>query len=80
MLMSGFYEAWLDYVILRFLQEKMDNRQTTIDMRARLLFVVLCGNLDVEVLLSKILNHEWEFSNYNYSPMSERMMPYDWTG
>ncbi len=48
MLLSGFYEAYLDYIILGFIQEKLDNNRLTIDMKARLLFVILCGNLDLE--------------------------------
>jgi hypothetical protein len=45
MLLSGFYEAYLDYTIINFLQEKTENFRLTLDMRARLLFVILCGNL-----------------------------------
>jgi hypothetical protein len=46
MLLSGFYEAYLDYIIINFLQEKTENFRLTLDMRGRLLFVVLCGNLE----------------------------------
>jgi hypothetical protein len=46
MLLSEFYEAYLDYIIINFLQEKTENFRLTLDMRARLLFVVLCGNLE----------------------------------
>jgi hypothetical protein len=48
MLMSGFYEAFLDNRIVNFLIEKQSNFRLTIDMRARLLFVILVGNLDLE--------------------------------
>ncbi|KAL2072776.1 hypothetical protein VTL71DRAFT_12119 [Oculimacula yallundae] len=48
MLLSGFYEAYLDYIIVGFIQEKLQNNRLTIDMRARLLFVILCGNLDLD--------------------------------
>jgi hypothetical protein len=46
MLLSGFYEAYLDYIIINFLKEKTENFRLTLDMRCRLLFVVLCGNLE----------------------------------
>src|SRR6187402_3228376 len=48
MLLSGLYEAYLDYTIIGFLQEKLDNSRLTLDMKARLLFIVLCGNLDLD--------------------------------
>lgn len=48
MLLSGFYEAFLDNRIIGFLTEKTHNFRLTLDMRARLLFVVLVGNLDLE--------------------------------
>jgi hypothetical protein len=47
MLLSRFYEAYLDYIIINFLQEKVENFRLAIDMRARLLFVILCGNVSV---------------------------------
>lgn len=47
-LLSGFYEAYLDSIIISFIQEKMENSRLTTDMKARLLFVILCGNLDLE--------------------------------
>jgi hypothetical protein len=46
MLLSGFYEAYLDYNVINFLQDKTENFRLTLDMRARLLFVILCGNLE----------------------------------
>ena len=48
MLLSGFFEAFLDNRIIGFLIEKQRNFRLTLDMRARLLFVVLVGNLDLE--------------------------------
>jgi hypothetical protein len=48
MILSGLYEAWLDYKVMRFLTEKTNNFRLTLDMRARLLFVILVGNLDLE--------------------------------
>lgn len=46
MLLSGLYEAFIDNSVLWFLKEKA--KLLTIDMRARLLFVILVGNLDME--------------------------------
>ena len=48
MLVSGLYEAFLDNRIISFLNEKTRNKRLTLDMRVRLLFVVLVGNLDLE--------------------------------
>jgi hypothetical protein len=48
MLLSGLYEAFLDNRIVGFLINKTENFRLTLDMRARLLFVVLVGNLDLE--------------------------------
>lgn len=48
MLLSGLYEAFLDNRIIGFLAEKTENSRLTLDMRARLLFVILVGNLDLE--------------------------------
>tara|TARA_R110002060_G_scaffold29474_10_gene39859 strand:- start:155 stop:493 length:339 start_codon:yes stop_codon:yes gene_type:complete len=47
-LLSGFYEAYLDYIIICFLQEKLQNCRLTLDMKVLLLFVVLCGYLDLD--------------------------------
>jgi len=46
MLLSSFYEAYLDYNLMDFLQDKTENFRPTLDMRARLLFIILCGNLE----------------------------------
>ena len=43
MLLSGLYEAFLDNRIIGFLIEKRDNFRLTLDMRARLLYVILVG-------------------------------------
>ena len=48
MLLSGLYEAFLDNRIIGFLIEKQRNFRLTLDMKARLLFVILVGNLDLE--------------------------------
>lgn len=48
MLLSGFYEAFLDNRIIGFLIEKQRNYRLTLDMRARLLFTILVGNLDLD--------------------------------
>lgn len=63
MLLSGLYEAFLDNRIIGFLAERAE--QLTLDMRARLLFVVLVGNLDLDpeetepdVELTALLNSE----------------------
>ncbi|KAI9773727.1 MAG: hypothetical protein M1839_002025 [Geoglossum umbratile] len=47
MLLSGIYEAYLDSRILGYLNRKYENGQLTMDMRARLLYIVLVGNLDL---------------------------------
>jgi hypothetical protein len=36
-------------ILINFLEEKTENYLLTIDMRARLLFVILCGNIDLEL-------------------------------
>ncbi|CAG8981902.1 hypothetical protein HYALB_00013862 [Hymenoscyphus albidus] len=48
MILSGIYEAYLDQKVISFLTEKTANLRLTLDMRARLLFVVLVGNLDLD--------------------------------
>ncbi len=48
MSLSGFHEAFLDNRIMRFLVEKTNNYRLILDMRARLLFIVLVGNLDLD--------------------------------
>jgi hypothetical protein len=50
MLLSGIYEAFMDSRILSYLVQKCENGQLTVDMRARILFLVLVGNLDLETL------------------------------
>lgn len=48
MLISGIYEAFLDSQILAFLKSSIENKDLTLDMRARLLFVILIGNMDFD--------------------------------
>ncbi|KAK2609843.1 hypothetical protein N8I77_003320 [Diaporthe amygdali] len=47
MILSGLYEALLDSRVINFVQEKMKSRNLTLDMRCRLLMLVLIGNLDL---------------------------------
>ncbi|KUI57838.1 hypothetical protein VP1G_05161 [Cytospora mali] len=47
MILSGLYEALLDNRIIDFVKVKMQNRNLTLDMRCRLLMLVLIGNLDL---------------------------------
>lgn len=48
MLLSGFYETYLGYIIINFLQDKTGNYRLTLDMKARFLFVILCGNVSAQ--------------------------------
>ncbi|MCJ1337248.1 hypothetical protein MMC09_002530 [Bachmanniomyces sp. S44760] len=49
MLLSGLYEAFLDNRVLSYLKYMYSNKPglLTVDMRARIMFVVLTGNLDL---------------------------------
>ncbi|KAI3397250.1 hypothetical protein diail_11049 [Diaporthe ilicicola] len=47
MILSGLYEALLDSRVIDFVREKMKSRNLTLDMRCRLLMLVLIGNLDL---------------------------------
>jgi hypothetical protein len=47
MIISGLYEALLDSRMLEFVQEKVKNHNLTLDMRYRMLMVILIGNLDL---------------------------------
>lgn len=47
MILSGLYEALLDNRMLDFVKEKIRYQRLTLDMRCRLLMVVLIGNLDL---------------------------------
>lgn len=49
MILSGLYEALLDSRVIDFVREKIDNGRLTLDMRCRLLMLVLIGNLDLAV-------------------------------
>lgn len=43
MILSGLYEALLDNRVLDFVKEKVDNKRLTLDMRCRLLMIILIG-------------------------------------
>ncbi len=49
MILSGLYEAMLDNRMLEFLRIKVQNQKLTLDMRCRLLMIVLIGNLDLAI-------------------------------
>lgn len=79
MLMSGLYEAYLDNLLLRFVRGQSKARKLTLDMRVRLMFVLLCGNLDLNPDLeshdTQLVpyrdqddNEHWP--NYKHSPLS----------
>jgi hypothetical protein len=55
MLLSGLYEAFLDNRIIRFLISKTEDFRLTLDMRAQLLFVVLVGNLDLDLKNERLI-------------------------
>src|SRR5437667_2298640 len=50
MLLSGIYEAFMDSRILSYLAQKYEHGHLTVDMRARILYLVLVGNLDLKTL------------------------------
>ncbi|KAF8853806.1 hypothetical protein BDZ45DRAFT_63521 [Acephala macrosclerotiorum] len=77
MLMSGLYEAFLDNLLIRFIQEKSKHSQLTLDMRVRLLFVMLCGNLDlnpdltseeIQLVDYRSPEHSEQWPNYSHYP------------
>lgn len=45
MILSGIYEAFLDHRILKFLDE--EGKKLPVEMRAKLLYIILVGNLDL---------------------------------
>ena len=45
-LVSGMYEAVLDLRLLYYVQKRVNNNELTVHERAKLLFIVLLGNLD----------------------------------
>jgi hypothetical protein len=47
MVLSGIYEAFLDSRILSVLQKSLDSGSLTMQMRARLLLIILVGNFDM---------------------------------
>lgn len=49
MLVSGLMEAYLDKAMLDFVSSKIKAGRLTLDMRARILFVILVGNLDLNL-------------------------------
>lgn len=49
MILGGLYEALLDNRIVEFVHEKRRNGNLTLDMRCRLLMLVLIGNLDLSL-------------------------------
>lgn len=58
MILGGLYEALLDNRIVEFVHEKRRNGQLTVDMRCRLLMLVLIGNLDLSLdESSKVFRH-----------------------
>ncbi|CZR51242.1 uncharacterized protein PAC_01117 [Phialocephala subalpina] len=73
MLMSGLYEAYLDNLLIRFIQEKTKESQLTLDMRVRLLFVMLCGNLDLNPDLT---SEEMQLVDYRNPENSEQWPNY----
>lgn len=62
MILSGLYEAMLDSRVVDFVREKMKSRNLTLDMRCRLLMLVLIGNLDLAL----------EDDPYSVTPAQER--------
>lgn len=48
MVLSALHEATLDSRVLQFLKTTKETREVTTDMRARILFLVLIGNLDIK--------------------------------
>lgn len=49
MILSALHEAMLDKKVLQYLKKTNDTREITTDMRARMLFIVLIGNLDINL-------------------------------
>lgn len=49
MILSGLYEALLDSRLIDYVREKGDNGRLTLDMKCRLLMMVLIGNLDLAI-------------------------------
>jgi hypothetical protein len=47
MILSGVYEAFLDSRILSVLEKSLDSGSLTMQMRARLLLIILVGNFDM---------------------------------
>ncbi|CZR51374.1 uncharacterized protein PAC_01249 [Phialocephala subalpina] len=88
MILSGFYEAYLDHKIISFLIEKTNNFRLTVDMRARLLFVILVGNLDlepterdsdIELVVSNHINQQDNYRWPNYGGSTRQNSSSPWT-
>lgn len=88
MLLPGLYEAFLDNRIIGFLAEKTRNWRLTLDMRARLPFMILVGSLDLEPerrdsdeRIGMICAHHDNDNNRwpNYSGNAERSLSSPWT-
>ncbi|KAJ5363603.1 uncharacterized protein N7496_009316 [Penicillium cataractarum] len=73
MMLSGLYEALLDNRILDFVKEKIRNRNLTLDMRCRLLMIVLIGNLDLA--LDESQDKTTVQSKGIQSPSQDRLAP-----
>ena len=65
MIISGLYEALLDSRMLEFVQEKVKNNNLTLDMRCRILMVILIGNLDLAIDEHKLLG---QLPSNNHQP------------
>lgn len=50
MILSALHEAMLDKKVLQYLKKTNDTNEITTDMRARMLFIVLIGNLDINLM------------------------------
>jgi hypothetical protein len=47
MLLSGIYEAWIDKKVIDFIDHSIEDYSLPLSLRARILFAVLVGNLDI---------------------------------
>lgn len=75
MIISGLYEALLDSRMLEFVQEKVKNCNLTLDMRCRILMVILIGNLDLAIDEDKSLCQQPP-NNHQHAPhLGEPSLP-----
>jgi hypothetical protein len=72
MILSGVYEAFLDSRILHFVQHK----PLTVDMRARLLYTILIGNLDLIDKSRKDQRADLQKSGYQYVGTDQYQHPH----